>query len=67
MDVRMNSLYGSGYEDGFQFATYDLFPILPFSIVTVGVFPAKSVPVHPSKTYPSLAGLFNVNVSVVIQ
>ena len=43
-----------------QLAVYVLSPVDPVGIVTVIVFSLKSVPVHPSNTYPLLVGLINV-------
>ena len=49
-----------------QFAIYVLFPMLPFSIVTVVCAVSPLLPVQPANVYPTLLGLFNVKLSVVI-
>ena len=47
-----------------QFAINVLFPVVPFSIVTILLGVSPLLPVQPSNVYPILIGLFNVKFSV---
>ena len=47
-----------------KFATYSLFPVLPFTIVTNVCATSPLLPVHPMNVYPGFTGLFNVIFSL---